>query len=62
VRLRLPHRPEEPSKAEPGAKHGVNLPNFEPAILEDLHVRHFDGAVAWTHLDGAARSPTHGDG
>lgn len=41
----------EPLKPEPGARHGVNLRNFDPKILESVQVRHFDGADTWTFLD-----------
>ena len=40
-----------PLQAEPGAKHGVNLRNFEPALLEGLLIRQFDGAVTWSFVD-----------
>lgn len=41
----------EPLDAAPGARHGVNLRNFEPAILASVVVRRFDGADTWTFLD-----------
>ena len=41
----------EPLKPEPGARHGVNLRNFEPAVLESVVVRRFDGADTWKFLD-----------
>ena len=41
----------EPLKPEPGAKHGVNLANFAPALQESVTVRRFDGADTWTFLD-----------
>ncbi|MGZ5198553.1 MAG: GFA family protein [Terriglobales bacterium] len=41
----------EPLAAEPGARHGVNLNNFEPRLQETVQVRHFDGADTWTFLD-----------
>jgi len=41
----------EPLAPEPGAKHGVNLNNFEPRLQESVQVRHFDGADTWTFLD-----------
>jgi hypothetical protein len=40
-----------PLKPEAGAKHGVNLRNFPPALLEGLQIRHFDGAVSSTYVD-----------
>jgi hypothetical protein len=41
----------EPIDAAPGARHGVNLRNFEPALLESVVVRRFDGAQTWEFLD-----------
>jgi len=41
----------EPLDLEPGARHGVNLRNFEPQLQESVIVRHFDGADTWTFLD-----------
>jgi hypothetical protein len=41
----------EPLEPEPGARHGVNLRNFEPQLLDSVAVRHFDGAETWTFLD-----------
>jgi hypothetical protein len=41
----------EPIDATPGARHGVNLRNFEPVLLESVVVRHFDGADTWKFLD-----------
>ncbi|HVH33696.1 MAG TPA: hypothetical protein VM847_06265, partial [Tahibacter sp.] len=41
----------EPVERKPGARHGVNLRNFEPALLEPVVVRRFDGADTWTFLD-----------
>ncbi len=41
----------EPLPPEPGARHGVNLRNFDPRILESLRIRHFDGADTWQFLD-----------
>ena len=41
----------EPLEAKPGARHGVNLRNFEPKLLESVVVRRFDGADTWTFLD-----------
>jgi len=41
----------EPLNAEPGARHGVNLRNFEPALLESVVVRRFDGADTWKFFD-----------
>jgi len=41
----------EPLEPEPGARQGVNLRNFEPALLDSVVVRRFDGADTWKFLD-----------
>src|SRR5690348_955302 len=41
----------EPLNAEPGARHGVNLRNFEPALLESVGGRRFAGADTWKFFD-----------
>lgn len=41
----------EPLVPQPGQKHGVNLRNFDPALLRGVQVRKFDGADTWTFLD-----------
>ena len=41
----------EPLDRESGARHGVNLRNFDPELLESTHVRRFDGADTWEFLD-----------
>lgn len=41
----------EPLDPKPGARHGVNLRNFEPALVEALVIRRFDGADTWAFLD-----------
>lgn len=41
----------EPLELKPGARHGVNISNFEPSLLESVRVRRFDGADTWTFLD-----------
>lgn len=41
----------EPLPPEPGARHGVNLNNFELRLRESVQVRHFDGADSWEFLD-----------
>ena len=41
----------EPVEPAQGARHGVNLRNFEPALLAAVRVRRFDGAETWTFLD-----------
>jgi hypothetical protein len=30
---------------------GVNMRNFDPALLADATLRRFDGAVSWTYVD-----------
>ncbi|WP_337842045.1 hypothetical protein [Rheinheimera sp.] len=34
-----------------GARHGVNLRNFDPKLLDKIPVRQFDGADSWQFLD-----------
>ena len=41
----------EPLEPEPGARHGVNLNNFDPQVVAGVRVRRFDGAETWTFLD-----------
>lgn len=41
----------EPLEPKPGDRHGINLRNFEPELLESVVVRRFDGADTWTFLD-----------
>ena len=41
----------EPLNQEPGARHGVNLRNFDPRLIESVRVRRFDGADTWEFLD-----------
>ena len=41
----------EPVEPAIGARHGVNLRNFEPGLLESVVVRRFDGADTWEFLD-----------
>ncbi len=41
----------EPLEGGPGARHGVNLRNFDPRLLESVVVRRFDGAQTWEFLD-----------
>ena len=41
----------EPLQPEPGAKHGVNLGNFDPELIAAVRVRRFDGADTWTFID-----------
>jgi hypothetical protein len=30
---------------------GVNIRNFDPALLRSVRVRHLDGASTWKYLD-----------
>lgn len=41
----------EPLDPQTGQKHGVNLRNFDPRLLQSVPVRRFDGADTWTFLD-----------
>lgn len=41
----------EPMEPQVGDRHGVNLNNFDPKLLEKVPVRRFDGADTWTFLD-----------
>ena len=41
----------EPLQATPGAKHGVNLGNFDPELIASVRVRRFDGANTWKFID-----------
>jgi hypothetical protein len=41
----------EPIDPAPGARHGVNLRNFDPALLASVTVRRFDGADTWKFMD-----------
>ncbi len=41
----------EPLDPKPGARHGVNLRNFDPALVESVPVRRIDGADTWEYLD-----------
>ena len=41
----------EPIDSKAGARHGVNLRNFDPKLLESVVVRRFDGADTWTFLE-----------
>jgi hypothetical protein len=41
----------EPLQAAPGAKHGVNLANFDPELIASVRVRRFDGANTWEFID-----------
>ena len=41
----------EPLDPAAHPRHGVNLNNFPPALLEKINIRRFDGADTWTFLD-----------
>lgn len=41
----------EPLTPTADCKHGVNLGNFDPALIAAVRVRRFDGADSWTFLD-----------
>lgn len=41
----------EPLALSSGNRHGVNLANFDPALIASVRVRRFDGADTWTFLD-----------
>jgi hypothetical protein len=41
----------EPLQQAPGAKHGVNLGNFDPELIASVRVRRFDGANTWKFID-----------
>lgn len=41
----------EPLPPEQGTRHGVNLRNFDPKLLESVRIRRFDGADTWKFLD-----------
>ena len=41
----------EPIVPTPGGKHGVNLGNFDPALIAAVRVRRLDGADTWKFLD-----------
>jgi hypothetical protein len=42
----------EPLQPTPGAKHGVNLGNFDPGLIAAVRVRRFDGADTWQYIEG----------
>jgi hypothetical protein len=41
----------EPLVPKSGQKHGVNLRNFDPKLLQSVQVRKFDGADTWTFIE-----------
>lgn len=38
-------------RPQPGARRGVNLRNFDPAMVDALRVRLLDGAKSWKYLN-----------
>jgi hypothetical protein len=40
-----------PIDGKPDSKLGVNLRNFDPALLDKVRLRRFDGADTWTFVD-----------
>jgi len=49
----------EPLEPVPGAKHGVNLGNFDPGLIAAVRVRRFDGADTWKFIDEGTGEPAH---
>ena len=41
----------EPLEPKPDAHMAVNVRNFDPAELDELRIRRFDGAVSWSYVD-----------
>ena len=41
----------EPIEPVAGGRHGINLGNFDPALIAAVPVRRFDGADTWRFLD-----------
>jgi hypothetical protein len=41
----------EPIGSKPVGHMAVNIRNFDPAEIDDVRIRRFDGAVTWTYLD-----------
>ena len=41
----------EPLPPTPGARHGVNLGNFDPELIASVRIRRFDGANTWIFID-----------
>lgn len=44
----------EPLDAEAGQQFGINMRNVDPALIDGIEVRRFDGADTWTYLDADA--------
>ena len=54
----------EPLAPTEGVKHGVNLGNFDPALIASVKIRKFDGANTWKffdELEGNSNAPATGD-
>jgi hypothetical protein len=49
----------EPLEPVPGAKHGVNLGNFDPGLIAAVRVRRFDGADSWKFIDEGTGESAH---
>ena len=41
----------EPLPPTPGARHGVNLGDFDPELIASVQIRRFDGANTWKFID-----------
>jgi hypothetical protein len=41
----------EPIEPTAGAKHGVNLGNFDPKLIASVRIRRFDGGDTWQFID-----------
>lgn len=41
----------EPLNTEEAGVIGINMRNFDPALIRDIRIRRFDGADTWTYLD-----------
>ncbi|HWS61592.1 MAG TPA: hypothetical protein VN325_02465 [Steroidobacteraceae bacterium] len=41
----------EPLDATAGPRMGINARNFEPAAIDGVRVRKFDGAETWAYVD-----------
>ncbi len=50
----------EPLQPAEGARHGVNLANFDPALVASVRVRRFDGADTWRYFDDLAAEAAAG--
>ena len=41
----------EPIEPTADGRHGINLVNFEPALIASMRIRRFDGADTWKFID-----------